>query len=1155
MLAAMAVHIVLALALMPVAGQPYDLASLTGAGEAWARWGFPLLYNWKFGFDLSLLAVGAEAVRSTLEQFGMSGAAALATAWKLPLVASDLVVGVILLDIGRRVQVRRPSLIPTLWLLSPVSLWVSAGHGQVESLMVLSLVGAVDLMLRGRSGLAGAVAGLGVGIEYLPAGVVLVVALWFYSSVLRPRDVLSFVAGFAAALAACFGPALLSQVGRASLFSGLTTTVAVTTQSGQSAGAPAAGSSSLWAVFGLSPGAAWTAVAAVVGALMLVFLARRSVREPSRLQRERLGVAAAGGLLLCIVLLDPGALPQFADLALAGLCLLGLVVDLNPLIIVAGPLLQLAGGFFYVYGGSFQSYWYDMWYKTGNPGWVFPQSAVVANICERLGALLIVAGVLWVATSTALPRVARLRSRHHHRWIRWSWVGVAALVGVLGSAFLASWSLQPAFWLEVGSGGPAALADFASLTATRSGQVTDRGAVAVVSFAPVLVQATHESAVGPSMSLTLAAPPILQSTTATAPREMVGRSQRVTIPNWSERRASLRSLWVSLLVGRSVWSTAALASAQAPSLHVGDRVIRARGVTWLVHGWAVANYAIPAWLVSSAGVLDLRLSGASSTASPLLWNGSRSHRWIVVDLRSGEATARIDGNLWRRQVRSPAPTVGLFHTELVTLSRLPMHPTSDVRDASLGGTAARVTATALVWPTTTPIARGASGLALFELGLLWLLVVIGTVALLLRTAAPPGAVPPPSGARRRPGGLSRPDQRVVVMTTRYPLAYPGGVERVAHVLAGRLGASGEPWVARHVAAFGGRRGVARVPILGDLVASVALAFRSLGGADVLMVHGAEYAWACRVVAWLQHRPLVVVWHGVRGCEALPPPRGVLDRVGQAAFTWASDRLQRAALGAGWLVAVSPGVADEVRQRFKFQGPVEVIVNGVELARDRSRRSAEAGNGTSRRGYSSQRRALPLRVIWVGTTPFKKGFDIALGACDAARDAGADLTLTVVGSSRERAGQLRGSVPSWVSWLGPVPPDQMKQLLESHQVLLCPARYEACSVAVIEAMAAGLPVVGSQAVAWQVQGAGEIVATGDPDDYARALQRMLDPKRRRRLAVAARSRARDFSWTVAVVGYRRLLDRSLGMAGNDASQSVAHARGRGAAAPRGSALDE
>src|ERR1035437_9248145 len=110
LLAAIAIHVLAALALMPVAGHPYDLAALTSASQAWLRWGVPLFYHWKFGFDLAALGVGAQGLRYILEQFGMSGAAAIATAWKLPLVLADLLVALTLLDLGRRLAVRRPAM-------------------------------------------------------------------------------------------------------------------------------------------------------------------------------------------------------------------------------------------------------------------------------------------------------------------------------------------------------------------------------------------------------------------------------------------------------------------------------------------------------------------------------------------------------------------------------------------------------------------------------------------------------------------------------------------------------------------------------------------------------------------------------------------------------------------------------------------------------------------------------------------------------------------------------------------------------------------------------------------------------------------------------------------------------------------------------------
>src|SRR6201996_8043959 len=95
-------------------------------------------------------------------------------------------------------------------------------------------------------------------------------------------------------------------------------------------------------------------------------------------------------------------------------------------------------------------------------------------------------------------------------------------------------------------------------------------------------------------------------------------------------------------------------------------------------------------------------------------------------------------------------------------------------------------------------------------------------------------------ARRWQPGLTGP--KSVVMTTRYPLDHPGGVESVARALAGCLGQHQDSWQVRHCSAFSGRAGAAKLPLLGDLLAAGRLAARVTGKGDVLLVHGAEYAW-------------------------------------------------------------------------------------------------------------------------------------------------------------------------------------------------------------------------------------------------------------------------------------------------------------------------
>jgi hypothetical protein len=752
----MAAHIVAALALMPVTGHPYDLASLTGTSGAWLRWGVPLFYHWKFGFDLTTLAVGAQGICFVLQHLGMSGAAALTVGWKLPLVLADLLVGAILLDLGRQLRCRRPALMPALWLISPVPLWVSAGHGQIESLTILAVALSVDLLLRRRPLLAGVVVGLGIGVEYLPAFVALVVIFWLYVSVIERREVYRFAAGCAGALAFSFGPLLATSIGRAGLLSGLSFSAAAASHPGHAQVAGSVGSSA-WALLQLSPGPFWLAAALSASLALMIVLARKARRSDNDLSRRRLGVLAAGGLLLCVSLLDPGALPQFSVLVIGGLCIVGLCVDLSPAVIILGPFLQLADGLLFVYGGSFQSYWYDMWALTGVSGWPFPQSLAAAGLAARLGFVVVALGLLFASCDVLGAKIAaRLRTV----------VACSSIAaGVLASAFLATWSLQPAYWQGVGSQGPATLADFPLLTALQPGIVSMTPEHALITFSPQEVLAARESTVPPSLQLTVTTRPFFAQTKADAARSGHGTQQALTIPGWARDQGQVHSLWVSALLGRSAWRSPADVQGGALALvtlspchsvrgHLprtrsrdrrcadarrGNRTIRSSEITWVAPGWAVVMYDVPAWMVSRTGRLRLGLREEDQRRGGVLeWNGSPHVRWVLVSLRSGTATVTSDGTRWHHLLTLPGPTPSFWykHAEETSIQGLPLTPHASVRITRvvIGGQPAALIGGGLTWPSPGLLDHTIDGPLLSALGIVDVIALLGGALMVGRWA-------------------------------------------------------------------------------------------------------------------------------------------------------------------------------------------------------------------------------------------------------------------------------------------------------------------------------------------------------------------------------------------------------------------------------------
>ena len=160
-------------------------------------------------------------------------------------------------------------------------------------------------------------------------------------------------------------------------------------------------------------------------------------------------------------------------------------------------------------------------------------------------------------------------------------------------------------------------------------------------------------------------------------------------------------------------------------------------------------------------------------------------------------------------------------------------------------------------------------------------------------------------------------------------------------------------------------------------------------------------------------------------------------------------------------------------------------------------------------------ATDLRIGWVGRATREKGLDVAIRALAAARDS--RLTLSVVGDGPERRGaealarELR--VADRVTWHGMVP--GAGALVSAFDALLLSSRTEGTPVVVLEAMAAGVPIVATRVGGVpDVVGVDEalLVAPEHPAALGAALDAVAaDSAAARTRADAARARvARDFA---------------------------------------------
>jgi glycosyltransferase involved in cell wall biosynthesis len=102
----------------------------------------------------------------------------------------------------------------------------------------------------------------------------------------------------------------------------------------------------------------------------------------------------------------------------------------------------------------------------------------------------------------------------------------------------------------------------------------------------------------------------------------------------------------------------------------------------------------------------------------------------------------------------------------------------------------------------------------------------------------------------------------------------------------------------------------------------------------------------------------------------------------------------------------------------------------------------------------------------------------------------------------------------VDWLGKVPAEAMPALLAAATVVVYPSRYEGFGLPALEAMAAGTPLVASNAACLPevVGDGGLLVAPDDVPALRQALEAVLtQPELRQRLVEAGRRRASAFTW--------------------------------------------
>ncbi len=181
---------------------------------------------------------------------------------------------------------------------------------------------------------------------------------------------------------------------------------------------------------------------------------------------------------------------------------------------------------------------------------------------------------------------------------------------------------------------------------------------------------------------------------------------------------------------------------------------------------------------------------------------------------------------------------------------------------------------------------------------------------------------------------------------------------------------------------------------------------------------------------------------------------------------------------------------------------------------------------------------PVNVLCVGRLIERKGQHHLLRAFARLRQSNetSPMQLTLVGTGdaedflKQLAIQL--DIANHVSFAGAVPRERMPELYRQADIFVLPSQSEGMSMALLEAMASGLPVIvtdtgGTEELVAQNE-SGFIVPWADVSGLsARLLQLATDTDLRHRMGAVGRARAMHFSWPSIAAAYLELCSKIIG----------------------------
>lgn len=360
----------------------------------------------------------------------------------------------------------------------------------------------------------------------------------------------------------------------------------------------------------------------------------------------------------------------------------------------------------------------------------------------------------------------------------------------------------------------------------------------------------------------------------------------------------------------------------------------------------------------------------------------------------------------------------------------------------------------------------------------------------------------------------------------------GGIARVLPELAAGLAAGGD--MCRIATLAGGRYGtppnVSGVEVLKFAAPDASKLGKSsdfnrdigrlVGEADLAHLHGlwTGQNWAAGKAARKARRPYIITPHSMMMPWAWQRSR-LKKKLAGALFEHANLR------GAALLHALSHGEADAIRA-LGFNSRIELVPNGLHTAQFAS---LPAPDDFIRRFPETRDRRW---ILFLGRISEQKGIIEAMRGCFDAAAGGKEFQLIVAGNDEFGLQKLletavrRKGLEGRVTFTGVLDRPTVLSVLSRTTLLLQPSKSEGLSLSILEAMAAGVPVLISPACNMPEvasHGAGRIV---EPERGAisTALKQLfsLTPAELTSMGTRGRDLVRNrFDWSKVLPEYRKM----------------------------------